>query len=1225
MNKRSASLLVLVVVASLASFGFQKQLSAQRQLRSSRALAASRSVKGTSSHAAVADWSRRILAANPTPTNIGFLSAIDIPAGGGTFPSFPAVVGDFKGDGTKDVAAIVNTGTTGHPKYNIAAELSNGNGNFTSVLTPTNAAEQDPIFVGDINGDGKDDILLVHPASVITNPTTVQAWLSNGDGTFTAKGSALAITNNTFVWATLFKDKNTQKLDVALADGATPGNIWILPGNGDGTFGTLTSISFTGQLAVGPPGGVPGNPIVFGDFNGDGYLDFAGAAASNNQINVYLSNGGTAFHAPVALTTKDKVYDSCFLAGGDLTGDQKDELVSANCFDNSVTVYVNDGTGFATPVQGTYYSVNSDPVAVSIADVNGDNKADIVATGFQSADVKVLLGNGDGTVNLASVGYVTGGAPLVPALIADFNGDTKADIVLPDNDFSFAYLEGFGDGSFRSGTNYYAQTGNGFHPMGVTIASGDFNGDGIPDYVIGNTNAPSTTGITVFISNADGTLKPGVNYCPGTLGCGAGANFNLHYVAVADFNGDGKLDIVATDSFNGVVQLFTGNGDGTFAVGATSKTDATAGAIPLELAVGDFNGDGKPDLAVVNNHGSPATTANVAILLNNGAGVFTIKSNTALSTVATEVTAADVNGDKKLDLVVPLYGTSTTPGSAVAVLTGNGDGTFNKESDVSLVNGANTYLNPYAVAVGDVNGDGKVDLAVTIEDQKNFVQGIALALGNGNGTFQTPILFPSTLQNPKLDVPLPGYVKIADLNGDGHQDLIYSNSEFSTVGVMYGLGDGTFYDPVEYPADRWAWGLALVDVNGDGALDVVASGNSYDFSGAAVLLNSGGNKTSLSSTANPSNPGASVTLTAQVTATVHGVTVTPTGSVNFIDGTTKLGSGTLNSSGQATYTTTALADGPHAIVAQYGGDTNFLPSNSKVYDQIVGKAAGVVSVTLVSSLNPATPGQSITFTATVKDALGGEPFVPSGKVTFNDGTTALGSGALNASGVATFTTSKLAAGMHSITAQYGGDTNFAAKTSAGLTETIAQPDYSLAVNQASQTVSAGSSAMYTITVTGTNGYDGTVSFPATACSGLPSGTTCTFSKASVAGSGSTVLTIATTGPTAVLMRPSNLDAHHAGSMLWTSLSGLGMMGLVLAGDWKKRNRRCLGIMLGILAIVMILALVGCGGGGNGGGGGGGGGGTPAGNYPIKISVTGTAGSNGGSTSAHTLNVTLVVQ
>jgi len=268
----------------------------------------------------------------------------------------------------------------------------------------------------------------------------------------------------------------------------------------------------------------------------------------------------------------------------------------------------------------------------------------------------------------------------------------------------------------------------------------------------------------------------------------------------------------------------------------------------------------------------------------------------------------------------------------------------------------------------------------------------------------------------------------------------------------------------------------------------------------------------------------------------------------------------------------------------------------------------------------------VTFTATIASSVQGDTLVPTGKATFYDGANVLGSASLNSSDVAAFSTSTLALGTHSITVQYNGDVNFLSSTSPALPQLVALPDYAPNANPSKIAVNPGSSAEYSITLTPAYGYDGTVTFNCPAS--LPSGVSCSLPKP-VAMNGQTAtvtLTVKTTGPSAALFAPAGTNSRAKDGNLWASLSGIGMVGILLAGDWKKRSRRGALIALGVVALVMLLALAGCGSSGpvTSTGGGPGNGGTPAGSYALQITTQGTAGTNGGNTAVHTLNLTLVV-
>lgn len=248
--------------------------------------------------------------------------------------------------------------------------------------------------------------------------------------------------------------------------------------------------------------------------------------------------------------------------------------------------------------------------------------------------------------------------------------------------------------------------------------------------------------------------------------------------------------------------------------------------------------------------------------------------------------------------------------------------------------------------------------------------------------------------------------------------------------------------------------------------DANNSGSTSPVLTQTVAANS--SSTAIASSVNPSSFGQSVTFT----ATVTGSGVTPTGTVTFKDGATALGSGTLNGSDQATFSTNTLAAGAHSITATYTGDSNYGTSVSATLTQTVNQSSSAIS--LASSANPSSYGTPVTFTATVTGASG----TPTGSVTFKDGTTTLGNGTLNGNGQTTLSVSSLSVGTHSITAVYGGDGDYAASTSLALTQTVNQNSSSSTGLVSSANPSAyGTPVTFTATVTGTGGTPtGTVTF-----------------------------------------------------------------------------------------------------------------------------------------------------
>ena len=322
------------------------------------------------------------------------------------------------------------------------------------------------------------------------------------------------------------------------------------------------------------------------------------------------------------------------------------------------------------------FGAGSNPNSVTVGDFNGDGKLDLVVANEGSGNVSILLGNGNGTFQ-AAMDYGAGTDPDSVA-VGDFRGDGKLDLVVANGGSNnVSILLGNGDGTFQAAVNY--GVGSGSAPM--SVAAGDFNGDGKLDLAVAN---EFSNNVSILLGNGDGTFKTAVNY---------GAGSTLFAVAVGDFNGDGKLDLAVADAVSDYVSVLLGNGDGTF----KTAVQYVAGLEPLSVAVADFNGDGKLDLAVANYEGN-----NVSILLGKGNGTFQAAVNYGTGTPGS-VAVGDFNGDGKLDLVV-VGGVNSDNVSVVALLLGNGDGTF--QAAVNYGTGADT-----SVALGDFNGDGRLDLA----------------------------------------------------------------------------------------------------------------------------------------------------------------------------------------------------------------------------------------------------------------------------------------------------------------------------------------------------------------------------------------------------------------------------------------------------------------------------------------------------------------------------------
>lgn len=610
----------------------------------------------------------------------------------------------------------------------------------------------------------------------------------------------------------------------------------------------------------------------------------------------------------------------------------------------------------------------------AVEDLRGNGEADIVVVNYSglngegNGSVGVLLRQANGTFQPAVV-YDSGGGGPTNIAIKDLNGDAKPDLVVANqgcpglNTYCLGVLLGNGDGTFKSVVTYpdggWSWSGGG--GMSIPLMIADVNADGKPDLVVVNqTDRNYGHGVvSVLMGNGDGTFRPALTYDSG--------GFGAFSASVADVNRDGNLDVVVLNcvstgpndcqNFNqeGAVGILVGNGDGTFQPARTYGSGSPAFSSPLVVA--DVNGDGKPDILVGNSCPNNNCSA--------GHG--------------------------------PL-----------GVLLGNGDGTFHKAATYDPES-AHDVL---SIALGDLNGDGKLDVAIG-------GSGIGVFLGNGDGTFQPVRVFPSLGSSP---------VFAADFNHDGILDLLGIAATSGSAAVFLGNGDGTFQTEQDYKLGGKQFSqVTLADLNGDTKPDLVAANwccrpTGYELGTVGVLTNISKLATSatLVSSLNPAIYGQKVTWTATVSASG---TIPATGRVTFSWSGHTLGSPNLDANGVATLSKSNLAPGSYPVTAAYKGDTNNFGSTSPVVNQVVQQAT--ISATLTSSRNPSTQGQIVKFTATLTSNGG----LPAGQVvTFTYNGQSLGTGTIGSAGKATLSTAILPTGSDLVTATYAGDANHSSAT-----------------------------------------------------------------------------------------------------------------------------------------------------------------------------------------------------
>jgi hypothetical protein len=699
---------------------------------------------------------------------------------------------------------------------------------FVSRFTPipVGAAPQG-IAVGDVNGDGHDDVVFTH---VGANPTArdslLHVTLGDGAGGFRQGGD---FTVGALPGGVALADVDGDgKLDAVVACSGR-GTLAILLGKGDGTFGEMHSLR-AGRRPV---------QVLVRDLDGDGRVDVAAANlgtgepppstlqtvasgaewSDSSSVTVYLTKpavpaasprSGTAGKKPRGAKTSSATQpataeaanaagatvdarlfgfgplltlrgglQTIALDGGDLNRDGRTDLVVA-CR-NSQTLRFWDAEPAGGYAPGREVDLGADVNDVVLGDVDRDGALDVVALavpkpdpaapGAPNEDRATLL------VMLAAQKFALQSLPIAGLApfrlsLADVNEDGILDVIGLGRGF-LCVQRGGGDGTFAAPVPVWLDTGTSF-------ALAKFDGDAHLDIVCGNSRGMALMLVT---GNGDGTFGTAVDFAAGT---------NPAQVLAVDVTGDGRLDLVTADSGGGTISVLAGEPSGRF---KTLHSDPASENVSA-LASGDLDGDGDIDLVTMAVRGR---ASEIDIRRNGGRGDFAARENLATGLDPAAILLADVNGDRKLDLLVPRANQEE-----ILVYLGRGGAAFQAPQRVPVPQ-LTTLL-----AIADLNGDGKQDL-VTANARQNT---ITVLLGKGDATF---VSAPSL--RSKYDL---GSLAVADVNRDGKPDLILGPRRMSATGaVLAGDGDGTFGQRTDFQVGLGCGSLTLVDLDGDGWLDLV--------------------------------------------------------------------------------------------------------------------------------------------------------------------------------------------------------------------------------------------------------------------------------------------------------------------------------------------------------------------------------------------------------------------
>ncbi|CAF2195958.1 unnamed protein product [Rotaria magnacalcarata] len=571
--------------------------------------------------------------------------------------------------------------------------------------------------------------------------------------------------------------------------------------------------------------------VGINDLNNDTQLDIVIANAGTDTVGIFFGYENGTFQPQITYSTGSRSQPYS-VAVGDFNSDDDIDIVAATYGSNSISILIELGNGAFEKVH--LFSLGSSrPVSVTVADLNNDKFLDIIVVNYGTYSIGILLGYGNALFSIQTK-YSTGYDSLLYSVaVADLNGDNRSDIIIANSganniavlvgvhpycivvgDFikdnvsdvivakgdenNAVILNGSGNGTFVIHETYF--TGVGSTP--VYVLTGDLNNDDRLDFATIN---KGTEDITVFIRYLRRMFSNRTRYSTGV------ASYSVS-IDVGDFNNDIVLDIVVANRELLNVGIFLGYANGTFSIQKIYSTDTNS--TPQSVTVVDFNNDSLLDIAVSNNN-----KHNVGVFLryDNGSFAAHLVFLTATNSMPMSVAVGDFNKDGLVDIVVANYGNSN-----IGILLGYENGTFETKKTYSTGNGSF----PDSVAVGDLNNDNLFDITVNNRNTGN----VSIFLGYGNGSFgKMTSYFMGESWSPSSST-------LGGLNNDGFLDIAVSNTCAYNISMLFGLGDGTFGVLTIFSAggDSRPYSIVIGNFNHDSWEDIAVT-NTIDQSVSVFL------------------------------------------------------------------------------------------------------------------------------------------------------------------------------------------------------------------------------------------------------------------------------------------------------------------------------------------------------------------------------------------------------